>query len=152
MAGRAALSLGSFNYRYFTNGTIAPDPAWVRANIGYADVPILGRVECHRLMIPQLRAALAEVQSAGLAGSIYRGQYAGCYNPRFIDRDPNQPISLHTWGIALDLNVPGNQRGTAGQIDRRVVAIFKRWGFAWGGDWAYTDPMHFELSTLVTPR
>lgn len=150
--GPAAQPFGSFSYRYFANGTIVPDPAWVRANIVYADVPILGRVQCHRLVIPQLRAALAEVQLSGLAGSIYRGQYAGCYNPRFIDRNPAQPVSLHTWGIALDLNVPGNQRGTAGQIDRRVVAIFKRWGFAWGGDWAYTDPMHFELSTLVTPR
>ena len=31
-------------------------------------------------------------------------------------------------------------------MDRDVVAIFKKWGFAWGGDWNYTDPMHFELS------
>ena len=22
---------------------------------------------------------------------------------------------------------------------------------AWGGDWAYTDPMHFEMETLVSP-
>ena len=37
--------------------------------------------------------------------------------------------------------------------DRRVVEIFKRWGFAWGGDWQYTDPMHFELTTILTqPR
>ncbi|MGB9377105.1 MAG: M15 family metallopeptidase [Mycobacteriales bacterium] len=150
--GPAARSLGSFNYRYFPNGTIAPDPAWIRANIVLADVPILGQVRCHRLIIPQLRAALTEVVAAGLAGSIHPGEYAGCYNPRFIDRDPRQPISLHTWGIALDLNVPGNQRGTAGQMDRRVVTIFKRWGFGWGGDWAYTDPMHFEVSSLVTPR
>ena len=44
--------------------------------------------------------------------------------------------------------MPGNQRGVAGEIDRRVVAIFKNWGFAWGGDWDYTDPMHFELARL----
>ena len=150
--GPAARPLGSFTYRYFADGTIVPDPAWVRANIVTADVPILGRVTCHRLMIPQLRAALAEVERSGLSPAIHRGEYAGCYNPRFIDRNPSQPISLHTWGIALDLNVPGNLRGTRGLIDRRVVAIFKRWGFAWGGDWAYTDPMHFELATLVQPR
>jgi hypothetical protein len=34
-------------------------------------------------------------------------------------------------------------------MDRRVVAIFKSWGFAWGGDWHYTDPMHFELAKLA---
>ena len=38
-----------------------------------------------------------------------------------------------------------------GEIDRDVVAIFKRWGFAWGGDWSYTDPMHFELREIVRP-
>ncbi|MGH3431465.1 MAG: M15 family metallopeptidase, partial [Thermocrispum sp.] len=58
-------------------------------------------------------------------------------------------LSLHTWGIAIDLNVAGNQRGTAGEIDREVVRIFTRWGFAWGGDWSWTDPMHFELAALV---
>ncbi|HEX5772393.1 MAG TPA: M15 family metallopeptidase [Nocardioidaceae bacterium] len=32
------------------------------------------------------------------------------------------------------------------------MEVFKRWGFAWGGDWSYTDPMHFELAALVEPR
>jgi hypothetical protein len=46
-----------------------------------------------------------------------------------------------------------NYRGIEGTMDRRIVDIFKRWGFAWGGDWKYTDPMHFELSTILTqPR
>jgi len=31
------------------------------------------------------------------------------------------------------------------------VEIFKRWGFGWGGDWRYTDPMHFELNRIVNP-
>ena len=48
--------------------------------------------------------------------------------------------------------MPGNQRGTVGEMDRGVVAIFKKWGFAWGGDWSYTDPMHFEMDRLVQPR
>lgn len=149
--GPTARVLGSFTYRYFADGSIAPDPAWIRSSIGTATVPILGPVTCNRLMLPQLRGALAEVQAAGLAGSLHPGQYGGCYNPRFIDHNPSEPISLHTWGIAIDLDVAGNQRGTAGRMDRRVVAIFKRWGFAWGGDWAYTDPMHFELATLRVP-
>ena len=31
------------------------------------------------------------------------------------------------------------------------MAIFQKWGFTWGGDWRYTDPMHFELNSIVTP-
>ena len=52
----------------------------------------------------------------------------------------------------MDLNVPGNLRGVPGDINRDVVAIFKKWGFAWGGDWNYTDPMHFELAQIVSAR
>ena len=30
------------------------------------------------------------------------------------------------------------------------AAIFKKWGFRWGGDWKDTpDPMHFELASLL---
>jgi hypothetical protein len=33
-----------------------------------------------------------------------------------------------------------------------VVAIFESWGLAWCGRWGYTDPMHFEMNRIVTPR
>ncbi|MGH3354831.1 MAG: M15 family metallopeptidase [Nocardioidaceae bacterium] len=139
---------GTFTYTYSADGSIQPDPAWVSEYIRTDTVPILGSVTCHKLMLPQLRAALQQVVDAGLSSAIHPEEYGGCYVPRFIASDPGNPVSLHTWGIALDLNVPGNQRGVAGEIDRRVVAIFKSWGFAWGGDWDYTDPMHFELARL----
>lgn len=145
----AAQAFGTFSYRYSANGTISPDPQWVRANIRTETVPIIGKVTCHRLMLPQLRGALEEVVRKGLAAKIHPDEYAGCYVPRFIESNPDRPISLHTWGIALDMNVPGNQRGTRGEMDRRVVSIFKKWGFSWGGDWSYTDPMHFELAALL---
>jgi hypothetical protein len=139
---------GSFSYTYTADGSIQPDPGWVSQYIRTESVPILGSVTCHKLMIPQLRAALQQVVDAGLADQIHPGEYGGCYVPRFIASDPSNPVSLHTWGIAIDLNVPGNQRGTVGEIDPRIVSIFKSWGFAWGGDWGYTDPMHFELARL----
>ncbi|MGB8650557.1 MAG: M15 family metallopeptidase, partial [Mycobacteriales bacterium] len=148
---RAAKAFGAFSYTYFPDGTIAPDEAWVRANIVTTTVPILGTVTCHRLMIPQLRGALQDVVRAGLASSLHT--YDGCYVPRFIEHDPSHAISLHTWGIAIDLDAASNYRGIKGTMDPRVVDIFKRWGFRWGGDWSYTDPMHFEIGALLTsPR
>jgi hypothetical protein len=147
----AADAVGSFSYTPHADGRITPDPAWVAANIRTEEVPLLGKVTCHKVMIPQLRAALSEIISRGLADKIHPDEYAGCYYPRYIGYDPAKGLSLHSWGIAVDLNVPGNQRGTAGQMDRDVVKIFKEWGFAWGGDWNYTDPMHFELASIVKP-
>ncbi len=138
--------VGTFRYTVLGGGRIAPDPAWVRANIRTEAVPILGSVTCHKDLFPQLRAALLEVEQRGLAGAIDPRQYAGCYYPRFIANTTT--LSNHSFGLALDLNTAGNQRGTVGEIDRDVVAIFKTWGFAWGGDWRWTDPMHFELSEV----
>ena len=150
--GSVGDALGSFRYRYFEDGTVEPDPAWVGANIRSETVPIIGEVTCHRVVLPQLRAALQEIADSGLASRIDAADFGGCYAPRFIGHDPRKGLSLHTWGIAVDLNVTDNQRGTVGEIDPGVVAIFRKWGFAWGGDWQYTDPMHFELATLVQPR
>jgi hypothetical protein len=140
--------VGTYRYRVIGGGRIAPEPAWVAANIRTEVVPILGSVTCHEDLFPQLRAALLEVQSRGLAAEIHPEEYAGCYYPRFIADTTS--LSNHSFGLALDLNVPGNGRGTVGEIDRDVVAIFKKWGFAWGGDWRWTDPMHFELSEIKT--
>lgn len=148
--GSVADAVGSFTYRVLGGGRIQPDPKWEQANIRTEPVPILGSVTCHKVMLPQLRAALTEIVDRGLSDKIHPGEYAGCYYPRFIANSTS--LSLHSFGIAFDINVPGNQRGTAGEIDRTVVDIFKKWGFSWGGDWSWTDPMHFELSSLVEAR
>ena len=148
---KAARAFGAFSYRYFPDGTIAPDARWVQANVRTETLPIMGRVTCHRLMLTQLRGALEDVVAAGLASTL--NTYDGCYVPRFIERNPENSISLHTWGIAIDMDAATNYRGIKGTMHPEVVNIFKRWGFRWGGDWKYTDPMHFELAALlVSPK
>lgn len=137
--------IGSMTFQIMENGFIAPDPTWVAANIVRADVPIVGTVTCHRLMIPRLRGALEDVVGAGLADEIRPGDYGGCYVPRFIDRDPRKPLSNHAFGLAIDFNVSTNQLGTRGDMHPEIVEIFQRWGFTWGGYWSRPDPMHFEL-------
>ena len=148
--GEATGSLiGTMSFRILEDGFIKPDEAWVDANIATANVPIIGEVTCHRLLIPQLHAALDEVSSRGLGRLIRPQDYGGCYVPRFIDRDPSNPLSMHAFGLAVDVNVSTNLLGTVGDQDPRVVAIFERWGFEWGGRWSRPDPMHFELARLV---
>jgi hypothetical protein len=150
VVGTIADAVGTFRYTVLSGGHIAPDPAWVAAHVATATVPILGSVTCNKAIFPQLIAALQDVQSQGLADKIHPSEYAGCYYPRFIAGSTQ--LSNHAFGLALDLNVPGNQRGSVGEMDRGVVAIFKHWGFTWGGDWGYTDPMHFEMNQIVNPQ
>ena len=148
--GSVSATVGSFSYKANPDGTVTPDPAWVSAKITTEEMPIIGTVTGNRVMLPQLRAALEEVVVKRLSKSIYH--YDGCYVPRFIAHDPSRGLSFHTFGTAIDLNAADNYRGIAGKMDRAVVTIFKKWGFAWGGDWNYTDPMHFELAQLKEAR
>ncbi len=144
--GDVASAVGAFSYRVVGN-RVQPDPAWVAANIVTDTVPLLGRVSCHRAMMGQLKSALQEVVAQRLGRHVY--QTAGCFYPRFIAN--TQRLSNHAFGTAIDINSLENGRGIRGQMHPEVVAIFKKWGFAWGGDWAYTDPMHFELNAIVQP-
>lgn len=141
--------IGSMSFRILKDGFIDPDPAWVSANIASGEVAILGTVTCHRLVFPQLHAAMTEIAEAGLADEIDVGDYGGCYVPRFIDRNPKRSLSMHAFGLAFDINVSENYLGTRGDQNPQVIEILGKWGFEWGGLWDHPDPMHFEMVRLV---
>ena len=120
------------------------DPGFLRRNIRTARVPLLGSVSCHRKMIPALRAAMAELVGRGLGRLVDAGDYAGCYAPRRIR--PGGAMSLHAWGLAVDLNARANPHGGRSAQDRRLVRTMERHGFTWGGNFpTLPDPMHFEF-------
>lgn len=67
-------------------------------------------------------------------------------------------MSAHSYGIAIDVGVPKSDywlwknpsAGENGKIKyvnrmpRKLVEIFERHGFIWGGAWYHYDTMHFE--------
>lgn len=143
--------LEPFNYTDLGDGQIVIDPAWVQRHIRTVELPGIATTRCHELMIPQLLAALEEVRAVGLYDHFKPEQFGGCWVPRHIDWDPSKPLSNHAWGIAVDLNTHDNWLGDEPQMDRRIVEIFEKWGFAWGGHWRRPDGMHFELERIVRP-
>jgi len=77
----------------------------------------------------------------------------GAFNPRVIAGTDR--ASAHSYGIAVDINAARSDywRWSLGRaaepvyrnrIPRRVVEIFEREGFIWGGKWHHYDTMHFE--------
>ena len=149
LVGSVGDAVGSYSYSVLAGGRIAPQQAWVSSHISTQTMPIIGPMTCNTAIFPQLRAALDEIAADGLASAIHPQQYGGCFVPRFIAGTTT--LSNHAFGLAFDVNVPENERGTVGLINRQVVAIFEKWGFTWGGTWHYTDPMHFELNRIVRP-
>ena len=143
-------AFGEFRLRPAGGRSIAIPRRWVRPRIRSDNVPLLGRVRCHRRIFPQLRRALREVKRKGLGGSVDRDDFAGCFVPRFIssyDRfgvGPARRLSRHSWGIALDINASRNRFGTRGNQSPGLIRIMRKWGLSWGGRWTLPDPMHFE--------
>ncbi|MFT5563488.1 MAG: hypothetical protein ACI970_000200 [Myxococcota bacterium] len=144
-------TLQPFSYTDNGDGTISIEQGWVDRYIKTVTLPGIATTRCHELMIPQLLAALDEVRELGLYGHFKPEQFGGCYYPRHIDWDPAYPLSNHAWGIAVDFNTHDNWLGDPPQMDMRIVEVFERWGFEWGGRWRRPDGMHFELARIVRP-
>jgi hypothetical protein len=123
-------------------GSLDVDPAWTGSHIVTTRIPLLGRVMCHRGIVPQLRGAMRELRGAGLGRLIK--SFHGCFVPRFISRDPTALLSHHSWGVAFDVNLPGNYYGVTPRQPDRLVETLRRWGFLWGGTFVVPDGNHFE--------
>ncbi len=148
--------LGEFAYRVNSNGSVSVDDAWRTANITAGSIGGLRlQTGCHRKVRPALQAAMNEVVAAGLSYTInyYDANRAGgCYYPRFNRLTPNSRIgflSRHSWGQAVDTNTVGSCQGCIPDFSKtaagcRTVQIFRKHGFAWGGNFLTPDGMHFE--------
>jgi hypothetical protein len=146
----AQKAIGSFSFTVNPDGTINQDKKWVAEHLETARMPIIGTVRCHKLMIPQLEAAIKDLQAQGLGHLLNPSQAGRCYQPRFVEKDPvNHALSKHAWGLAIDLNVYDNPEGSKPKMDPRVVSTFEKWGFRWGGRWTKPDGMHFELAAVL---
>jgi hypothetical protein len=133
---------GEFRTRSLTQPV--PDPRWVKANVASARVPVLGTVRCHRLVLPALSAAMAELRRAHLDGlvDVADSRRDGCFS--LAARSGDLVPSRHLWGIAVELNPSSNLPGLPPQLDRRVVRVMAHHGFAWGGTWLHPLGSHFE--------
>ena len=71
--------------------------------------------------------------------------FDGCFVVRDVRGSDN--ISLHSWGMAIDLNASLEPLGaTTTNFSGQFIAIMKAQGIYWGGDWIHRkDPMHFAL-------
>lgn len=55
-----------------------------------------------------------------------------------VDKDGNGSYETASWDTKSDFDGDGKSDW------QEVVTIFKRYGWAWGGEWKFTDMPHFE--------
>ncbi len=153
-------TLGEFAYRVNADGSVSQDDAWVNTYLPAGrellngSIPI--RARCHNVVKPAIQAALAEIAAAGLGGTINvndANTAGGCHLARFNRLTPDSSLgflSRHSWGMAIDTNTLGSCQGCAPPDFAtlpggcRAVQIFRKHGFAWGGNFLTPDGMHFE--------
>jgi hypothetical protein len=134
---------GRFGFLEKPGALIQPDKAWVDGSILSVKLPILRQtVECHRKIERPLLNAMQEIIQDNLAHEIRSCE--GCYWPRHKMHDPGRELSLHSWGCAIDFNASTNMPTTTGDMHPRVIEIFGKHGFYWGGH--FGDPMHFQYA------
>ncbi len=142
--------LGEFSYRPTIGSSILVAGSWTSRNIAwkmrYADIK-LGN-NCHKLVVEAIQGALTEIKGAGLSRFIdtqNSNRYGGCFVGRYNRLAGNFGApSRHAWGMAIDINTDTNPQGGVPQMNCAVVRIFRKWGFAWGGNFWPADGMHFE--------
>ncbi|MEZ5273119.1 MAG: M15 family metallopeptidase [Ilumatobacteraceae bacterium] len=109
------------------------------------------RAWCNVMVSADLTAALQEVVNSGLGGYIdvaNTNSAGGCAVPGMarLSRITQAlgSVSRHSWGQPLDTNTVTNCQGCVPQMNCTIVRIFRKHGFAWGGNFLTPDGMHFE--------
>ena len=119
------------------------------------DLPLIGPKYLHREMITPLVDSLTSIQENIHDNPFAQWDYIenlGIYCPRHMWHKKNKPLSMHAWGLALDIKSWENMPGTRGKIPMEIVEVFEDHGFEWGGRWRYRDDMHFELAIGRTQK
>jgi hypothetical protein len=102
------------------------------------------RIYCNRIMVQPLTQAFTNLIQRGFINELKT--WDGCFNIRKKRGLASQ--SLHSWGIAIDVNAAWNGLGKNPQLSAGFVKCFTDAGFDWGGTWKRKDGMHFQLSKI----
>lgn len=102
------------------------------------------KVYCNKIMAKPLIAAIVNLISTGCVHELKT--WDGCFNIR--KKRGATSASLHSWGIAIDVNAAWNGFGKTPVLSDKFVKCFTDAGFEWGGNWKRPDGMHFQLRSI----
>lgn len=114
---------------------------------------IVKKMRCHKLAAERFKKVFDEILKVyGLKRIQELGidLFGGCFHYR--QKRQGSTLSMHSWGIAIDLfpekngmNTPVKQAEFNKQEYKKMIEIFDKNGFAWGGTLWGKDCMHFQV-------
>jgi hypothetical protein len=102
------------------------------------------KLYCNKDMILPLTQAFKNLITTGFVKELKT--WDGCFNIR--KKRGLTSMSLHSWGIAIDVNAAWNGLGKTPVLSAGFVKCFTDAGFEWGGTWTRKDGMHFQLAKI----
>jgi len=102
------------------------------------------RIYCNKDLVAPLTQAFKNLIATGHVKEIKT--WDGCFNIR--KKRGLTSMSLHSWGIAVDINAFENGLGKTPKLSSGFVKCFTDAGFDWGGTWTRKDGMHFQLNKI----
>lgn len=120
------------------------------------------RIYCNQEMIVPLETAFLNIINRKLTKELKT--WDGCFQVRPIRgyedlvkkllaqgkvKEAMVYMSIHSWGIAIDINAAWNALGKDPQMSPELVKCFEDAGFEWGGNWKRKDGMHHQLNYLT---
>ncbi len=102
------------------------------------------KIYCNKDMVEPLKMAFKKLIDTKAVNELKT--WDGCFNIR--KKRGLASMSLHSWGIAIDVNAFENGLGQKPKLSPLFVSCFTTSGFDWGGTWKRLDGMHFQLSKI----
>jgi len=102
------------------------------------------RIYCNKDMVKPLEQAFKNLIERDHVNELKT--WDGCFNIR--NKRGLNSMSLHSWGIAIDVNAFENGLNQTPKLSKEFVECFTSSGFDWGGTWTRKDGMHFQLSKI----
>lgn len=112
---------------------------------GYMEIGVIPkRIYCNKDMVEPLSKAFHNLIQRGHVNELKT--WDGCFNIR--KKRGLASMSLHSWGIAIDVNAFENGLNQTPKLSPGFVKCFTDAGFTWGGLWKRKDGMHFQLKSI----
>lgn len=102
------------------------------------------KLYCNKDIVAPLTQAFTNLINTGKVSELKT--FDGCFNIR--KKRGLSSMSLHSWGIAIDVNAAWNQLNMVPTLTPGFVKCFTDAGFEWGGTWNRKDGMHFQLAKI----
>lgn len=139
-----------FKYSSNKDGSIKILGDWEKRNIVLLTLPILKpnstkyfKFQCHKKIKENILEIFTEYKD-NKYDNAYPIRLLGGFVPRHKFWNPKRSISIHSYGLALDINWDTNPVGKRGDMPDYVIELFTKHGWTWGGSWKQPDPMHLE--------